>query len=87
MIAEKIERPVSIGTAAAASNTTVKMLRYWEEKGHVSPERIYSGSRGFRWYSPEDVQKVTKIKKFIDQGYTLNGAVQLVDEEKSNRRK
>ena len=79
MIAVKIEKPVSIGVAAEASNTTVKMLRYWEEKGYITPERIYSGSRGYRYYSHDDVQKTTRIKQYIDQGYTLQAAAQMAN--------
>ena len=84
MIAIKMEKPVSIGTAAEASNTTLKMLRYWEEKGFIKPERVYSGSRGFRFYHPEDLQKITRIKNYIDQGYTLQAAAQMADARKSN---
>ena len=87
MIAVKIEKPVSIGTAAKATNTTVKMLRYWEEKGYITPERIYSGSRGYRFYHPADLQKITRIKNLIDQGYTLQAAFQMADEEQSNNRR
>ena len=79
MIAIKMEKPVSIGTAAEASNTTVKMLRYWEEKGYITPERVYSGSRGYRFYHPADMQKITRIKNYIDQGYTLQAAVRMAD--------
>ena len=82
MIAINTDKPVSIGTAAEITNTTVKMLRYWEEKGYITPERVYSGSRGFRWYYPEDLEKITKIKNYIDQGYTLQTAAQLADAEK-----
>jgi DNA-binding transcriptional MerR regulator len=87
MIAVKIEKPVSIGVAAKMSNTTVKMLRYWEEKGYISPERVYSGSRGYRWYYPEDLQKITKIKSCIDEGYTLQAAAQMADEKQPNNRR
>ena len=82
MIAIKMEKPVSIGTAATASNTTVKMLRYWEEKGYITPERVYSGSRGYRYYSHDDVQKITKIKSYIDQGFTLQAAVRMANGDK-----
>ena len=84
MIAVKNEKPVSIGTAAEVTNTTVKMLRYWEEKGYITPERVYSGSRGFRWYYPEDLEEITRIKKYIDQGYTLQAAAQMADAKQSN---
>jgi DNA-binding transcriptional MerR regulator len=82
MIAIKIEKPVSIGDAAEATNTTVKMLRYWEEKDYISPERVYSGSRGYRFYSHDDVQKITRIKNYIDQGYTLQAAARMADGDK-----
>ncbi|MFC1827619.1 MerR family transcriptional regulator [Thermodesulfobacteriota bacterium] len=81
------EKPVSIGTAAEVTNTTVKMLRYWEEKGFITPERVYSGSRGFRWYYPEDLQKITRIKNYIDQGYTLQASARMAEEEQSNNRR
>jgi DNA-binding transcriptional MerR regulator len=87
MIAVKIEKPVSISVAAEVSNTTVKMLRYWEEKGYISPERVYSGSRGYRFYHPADLQKITRIKNLIDQGYTLQAAAQMADEKQSNNRR
>ena len=87
MIAVKNEKPVSISTAAEATNTTVKMLRYWEERGYITPERVYSGSRGYRFYYPEDLQKITRIKKYIDQGYTLQASARMADEEKSNNRR
>lgn len=84
MIVVKNDKPVSIGTAAKVTNTTVKMLRYWEEKGYITPERVYSGSRGYRYYSQDDVQKITRIKQYIDQGYTLQAAAQMADAGKSN---
>ncbi|MFH2049762.1 MAG: MerR family transcriptional regulator [bacterium] len=87
MIAINTDKPVSISIAAEISNTTVKMLRYWEEKGYITPERVYSGSRGYRFYYPADLQKITKIKDYINQGYTLNAAARMADEEKSNNRR
>ena len=84
MIAVKNEKPVSIGTAAEVTNTTVKMLRYWEEKGYITPERVYSGSRGYRFYHHEDLQKIIKIKNYINQGYTLQAAAQMADAKQSN---
>ena len=87
MIAIKMDKPVSIGVAAEISNTTVKMLRYWEEKGHISPERVYSGSRGYRFYYPADLQKITRIKNHIDQGYTLQASAQMAEEKQSNNRR
>ena len=87
MIAINTDKPVSISVAAEISNTTVKMLRYWEEKGYISSERVYSGSRGYRFYHPADLQKITRIKNYIDQGYTLQAAARMADEKQSNNRR
>ena len=87
MIAINTDKPVSIGVAAEVSNTTVKMLRYWEEKGYITPERVYSGSRGYRFYYPADLQKITKIKDYIDQGYTLSAAARMAEEEQLKNRR
>ena len=81
------EKPVSIGTAAEATNTSVKMLRYWEERGYITPERVYSGSRGYRFYHHEDLQNITRIKNYIDQGYTLEAGARMADARKSNSRR
>lgn len=60
---------------------SLRQLYYWELKGIVRPKFITLGSREFKRYSHEDFETLTKVKKYLDQGYTLTSAVQRVQEE------
>lgn len=58
---------------------SLRQLYYWELKGIVKPRSITMGSREFKRYSVRDFEILRKIKDFLDQGYTLNSAVQRVN--------
>ncbi len=60
---------------------SLRQLYYWELKGIVKPKFVTLGSREFKRYSHEDFDTLTKVKKYLDQGYTLTSAVQRVQEE------
>ncbi|MFQ6113156.1 MAG: MerR family transcriptional regulator [bacterium] len=55
---------------------SLRQLYYWELKGIVKPKMISMGSREFKRYSARDFETLRRIKDFLDQGYTLNSAVQ-----------
>lgn len=57
---------------------SLRQLYYWELKGIIRPRMITMGSREFKRYSARDFDKLRRIKEFLDQGYTLNSAVQRV---------
>ncbi len=59
-------------------NISLRQLYYWELKGIVKPRMIVMGSREFKRYSNRDFETLKRIKDFLDQGYTLNSAVQRV---------
>lgn len=59
-------------------NISLRQLYYWELKGIVKPRMISMGSREFKRYSNKDFEILRQIKDFLDQGYTLNSAVQRV---------
>jgi DNA-binding transcriptional MerR regulator len=59
-------------------NISLRQLYYWELKGIVTPRMITMGSREFKRYSTRDYETLRSIKDFLDQGYTLTGAVQRV---------
>ena len=61
---------VSISTLSTAYGLTPEALRYYEEKGLLSPER--SGSSGFRRFSIADVQMLGIIKSLQRQGFSLD---------------
>ncbi|MBD3288235.1 MerR family transcriptional regulator, partial [candidate division KSB1 bacterium] len=58
-----------------------RQLYYWELKGIIKPKFITLGSREFKRYSHEDFDKLTQVKKYLDQGYTLTSAVKRVQEQ------
>jgi DNA-binding transcriptional MerR regulator len=55
---------------------SLRQLYYWELKGIIKPECVTMGSREFKRYSQSDVETLQKVKQYLEQGYTLNGAVQ-----------
>ncbi len=54
-----------IGELAARSGVAVRMLRYYEEKGLLSPQRA---SNGYREYEERDVARVGLVTSMIRSG-------------------
>lgn len=83
--AELLKRlKVGIGEVAEVSGVPQRQLRYWEDKGIISP--VEPGS-GVRRYDYPTVKRILAIKELVDDGYTLDAAARKVDErlEKFNR--
>ncbi|HKS92060.1 MAG TPA: MerR family transcriptional regulator [Tepidiformaceae bacterium] len=55
---------LQIGEAAERSQLTQRTLRYYEEKGLLNPPTRMEG--GFRLYSPEDMERIARIRQFKD---------------------
>ncbi len=55
---------LQIGEAAERSQLTQRTLRYYEEKGLLNPPTRMDG--GFRLYSPEDMERISRIRQFKD---------------------
>jgi DNA-binding transcriptional MerR regulator len=60
---------LTIGELAEKSGTNVRTIKFWEEKGLVSPHRRTEG--GFRLYRPTDVVLIAFIKDLQTFNYTL----------------
>ena len=60
---------------------SLRQLYYWELKGIVKPKFITLGSREFKRSSHEDFEKLTKVKRYLEQGYTLNSVVKKIQEQ------
>jgi DNA-binding transcriptional MerR regulator len=60
---------------AEALEISLRQLYYWELKGIVKPKIITMGAREFKRYSEHDVEKLRRIKQYLDEGYTLAAAV------------
>lgn len=55
---------------------SLRQLYYWELKGVIHPKVITQGSREFKRYSDNDLETLRRVKEYIDEGYTLNSALQ-----------
>ena len=62
---------------------SLRQLYYWELKGIVKPKVVTMGAREFKRYSEQDLNKLRKIKQYLDEGYTLAAAVRKTMEESS----
>jgi len=64
----------SIGDASEMTGVSQKKLRGWEGKHIPDPERIVCGDRAYRRYTQNQVDLITRIKEYQDQGFTLSAA-------------
>jgi DNA-binding transcriptional MerR regulator len=61
---------LQIGEAAERAQLTQRTLRYYEEKGLLAPPTRMEG--GFRLYSPEDIERIDRIRQMKDLlGFSL----------------
>ncbi|MGI8926388.1 MAG: MerR family transcriptional regulator [Tepidiformaceae bacterium] len=71
---------LQIGEAAERARLTQRTLRYYEEKGLLQPPTRMDG--GFRLYSPEDMERVERIKELKDLlGFSLADIKGMVEAE------
>ena len=72
-----------IGELATMTGVSTRQLRYWESKGIISSlER--EGEQDARVYNYTAYVTVAVIKEFLDDGYTLKGAVKKTNEHQRN---
>jgi DNA-binding transcriptional MerR regulator len=77
----------SIGDTAKKSCATKKQIRSWEAKGYFpTAERVVSGDRAYRRFSLKQVEMITRIKDFLDEGYTLSAAAEKAKTNNFNER-
>lgn len=60
---------MQIGEIAERSGISLRMLRYYEREGLLSPERRESG---YRDYSEEDLEQARRIRQLADAGLTID---------------
>jgi DNA-binding transcriptional MerR regulator len=74
MIANKLQT-YSIGDTAKITGATQKQIRHWEIKGYIpTADRVVCGERAYRRFTLEQVELISKIKAFLDEGYNLSAA-------------
>ncbi|MFA5337183.1 MAG: MerR family transcriptional regulator [Candidatus Omnitrophota bacterium] len=75
----------NFGTVAAIKKIGIssERLRYWERANIVVPVHIKCGTRKFRRYSEEDINKAIFVKMLVDnEGYSLEGAKRKLAEKR-----
>jgi len=71
---------LQIGEAADRAKLTQRTLRYYEEKGLLSPPTRMDG--GFRLYSPEDIERIDRIRQMKDLlGFSLAEIKEMMEAE------
>ena len=68
-----------IGTVARLAQVSVRTLRYYDELGLLRPRWI-DPDTGYRWYAPEQVQRLYRILALRDLGVTLADIGRLLDQ-------
>ena len=71
---EKFEKTYSIGDASRITSVSQRKLRSWVGKHIPKPERIVCGDRAYRRYTQAQINLISKIKEYQDQGFTLSAA-------------
>ena len=69
---QKIQAPFSIGDTARMTGVTQKQIRNWEARGYIpTAMRVVCGDMAYRYFSLDQIEIITRIKGYLDQGYTL----------------
>ena len=78
---ESTQKTYSIGDTSRITGVTKRSLRGWEGLHIPFPERIVCGERAYRRYSPVQVRLISRIKEYLEHGYTLKKASEMAREE------
>ena len=80
---QKIKAPFSIGAASRMTGVTRRRIRSWEARGYITPKayRVVCGEKAYRYFSPEQIETIRRIKNHLDQGYTLAHASKMAKQK------
>lgn len=71
-----------IGTAAKLTGLSVERLRAWERRFDLVPAHR---SGKIRFYSREQIERLSKIRGLIDSGHSVSSIIDLDDDQLDNR--
>ena len=76
-------KPVyAIGEAARMTGVSVKQVRHWASRGYIpEPTRVVCGERSYRQFHSDDLQIISRIKEYLDEGYTIQAAAMRTREQ------
>ena len=81
-----MKKTYSIGDTARITGITEKQLRHWEEQNYlIDIERTVCGRRAYRRYSEAQIKQISKMKEYLDMGFTLRAASLKASEEISKQ--
>jgi DNA-binding transcriptional MerR regulator len=72
----KIEKPLTIGGAAALLDLTRDTLRSWERDGLIDVPR--NPGNGYRQYGPEEIGRLRVIRVLVNAGYSHMAILRLM---------
>ena len=73
----------AISVAAEMVSMQVQNLRVYERRGLVAPDRTPGGSR---LYSPDDIERLHRIRVLLEEGLNLAGIARVLALEEEVRR-
>jgi DNA-binding transcriptional MerR regulator len=62
-------------------------LYYLESKGFLRPQKYKVGAKEFRFYPPEDQERLRAIKPYLDQGFKYEAAIKRALEDLKQKSK
>ncbi|QVK17021.1 MerR family transcriptional regulator [Mycoplasmatota bacterium] len=68
---------LKIGDFSKLTRVSIRMLRHYDEKGLLKPERIDKFT-GYRFYSIEQIPKVNRIQALKEMGFSLSEIYELM---------
>ncbi|MDN6733228.1 MAG: MerR family transcriptional regulator, partial [Tetragenococcus koreensis] len=68
---------VGIGEVSRITGIPTRKIRYWEEKGAIQSENEQEGAT--RRYDYLNVKKMLLIQEMLDEGFTLDSAIEKVE--------
>ncbi len=81
----RFEKTFSIGDASKITGVSQRQLRAWEGKHIPQPERLICGERAYRRYTQAQINLITRIKEYQDQGFTLKAAANKAAEDMAGK--
>ena len=74
----------SIGEASRLTGASIKSIRYWESRGYIpQADRVVCGEKSYRRFKETDLEIIHRIKRHLDEGFTLAAAAMKAAEEES----
>ena len=82
-MSERTQGVYAISVAAELVSMEIQNLRVYERRGLLDPDRSAGGSRR---YSPDDIDRLHRIRELLEEGLNLAGIRRVLELEEEVRR-